>query len=225
MVLLASIGLAFAASFAACKASSNTASPTADVAVSPSPVSTPTVDPDAIATRAAGSPGAALAAVLFVDGDLPADMHALPSQSKILQPRDAPGLIATASGASVTIVSDDKNEFVTEIGIIPDTDSPQALLDAFSLANYLTGFTGGASDAVGTALVLPAAPPGAKAFSYSGTVRSAGQTHVVEGEAVAFAHGNVFVILAHGRYVSSTRAIDLGALAATIDGRLVSTNQ
>lgn len=145
------------------------------------------------------------------------------NQSKIVQAKDVPGLTGMASGQFVTVVSGDKNEFVTESVIISPGGDATALLDAFSLRNYLAVLTGGAKDAKGSELAVTGAPSGARALSYSGTVTAGGQTQAVTGEAVAFVHGKVFVVVAHGKYAPSTRSIDVSSLATAIDHRLASS--
>lgn len=222
-VTLAMIGLALAAFFAACGSTSQSTSPTStEIAGSSSPGATSAPDQNALATQAAGSPAATLAPLISVSGDLPADMHLIPIQTNILQPLDMPGLAATGSGVSITSASSDQTEFVTEVAIVPDKGGVQPLLDAFTLANYLKGFTGGATDAAGAPLALAAAPSGSKAWSYSGTLPPGRR---VNGQAVAFTQGNAFVVITHGTYAPSTRVIDLGALAALIDRRLASANR
>jgi hypothetical protein len=219
------VALAILASVVACSAgcestSKPTASPTSAVIASPASVPTVIADPNALATQAAESPAARLSSALFVESDFPADMSVRQNQTKVLSPNDVPGLNTSASGQFATVVSQDKNEFVNEIAVVPDASDPQALLDAFNLSNYLAGFTGGAKDATGAALTPTAAPFGSKAYSYSGSVSAAGQLQQVEGQSVAFVHGSVFVVVIHGRYTPSSRAIDVAALATNIDKRL-----
>ena len=185
---------------------------------------TPVANTDDAATRAAGSAAAKLASVLLVDGDVPADIIVRQKQPKILHAQDTPGLETGGSGEFITLVTDDKNEFVTEIGVIPDSGGAEPLLEAFTPANYLSGLTFGAVDAASTDFNAAGAPPGARAFAYSGTVVSTtGQSQKVEGQVVAFVQGAVFVLINHGTYAPSTRTIDVGALATRISQRLAAT--
>lgn len=159
---------------------------------------------------------------LAAQADFPADMTIRQNQAKPLQPLDVPGLTVAASGQFVTVVSEDKNEYVTESVVVPTNGDAEHLLDAFTLKNYLGGLTGRAADATGAALTMAKAPSGAKAFSFTGTV--SGVPQQVAGEAVAFVNGRAFVVVVHGRYGASARTIDVASLATTIASRLDSTN-
>ena len=213
----------FAAFVLACGSGSgkgNSSGGTATAAVAPA--ASPSADAGALATAAAGSRAARLGASLFMAGDLPADMRPLTGVAKILKSTDVPGLTGAASAYTVSIVSADQNEFVSEAIVVPDSGDAAALLSAFTADRYKNDLTAGASDATAAPAELPGSPAGAKALSYAGTLTSGSQSHHIDGDAIAFVRGQAFVFLVHGRYAPSSRVIDLGGVAARIDARLVS---
>jgi len=162
----------------------------------------------------------AIGPALYAEGDLPADLQALPGRTTMLHQTDVPGLTGPASSYSVMVASQDQNEFVTVAAVLPTDGDAAPLLDAVTADTYGKNLTGGAPDATAKVISIPGAPAGARALSYSATLPGSGATHHVEGEALAFVHGKIFVLLVHGRYAASPRTIDLGALAARIDARL-----
>ena len=215
--IVASIALTLV--IAACGSSKNSATPTTGA---------PTVAPAATPTNApAGSPTpvdhglvAELNAALLQPSDVSPDWHVAQNQNKVLDQRDVPGLTSGAKGAFVTLASPDKNEYVSQIAVVPDDGATAGLLEAFNSANYLGGLSAGAQDAKATPQTLPDAPPGAKALVFSGTATTGGAPQALNGEAVAFVHGRVLVIVIHGSFQPPKYPLNGGELASTVDSRL-----
>jgi len=185
---------------------------------SPSVAASPTTAPGVATAEARAT---AIGPALYAEGDLPTDLQALPGRTTMLHQTDVPGLTGPASSYSIMVAaSEDPDEFVTVAAVLPADGNAGPLLDAMTADVYGDKLTGGASDGTATAITIPGAPAGARALSYSATLQGSDAPHQIEGEALGFVHGDVFVLLMHGRYAASTRAIDLGALATRIDGRL-----
>jgi hypothetical protein len=208
---------------AACGGSSSGKPATATATSAPA-VATPTEDAGALATRVAASPAANIGPLLLNTADYPADMPLQRQQAKFLTARDVPGLASEASGFFATVATDAGDEFVNLIVLSANDKSVSGALNALTPANYLPGLTTGARDAATTALDVSGAPIGAKGFAYSGTVPGtvAGQTtgRNITGQTLAFVRGGTYVLLVHGMYAPSTRAIDIVKIAAAIDARL-----
>jgi hypothetical protein len=164
---------------------------------------------------------AAWASTLLDSADFPQGLKVRQEQAKVLVANDVPGLGGTAEAYFLTLASDDGNEFVNGIAVVPESaTAATALLDQFTSANYAAGLTGGAADATVTLRSGPDEPAGSKRLDYSGTVPIAGQEQRVTGTAVAFVHGRTFVVIIHGTYGASDNAIDPGRVAAAVDTRL-----
>ena len=59
-----------------------------------------------------------------------------------------------------------------------------------------------------------------KALSFSGTANAGANPQPINGEAVAFVHGPVFVIIIHGTYQPPKYSLDAAMLASTVNARL-----
>lgn len=192
---------------------------TPSATASPAAAASATLSAEEQATAAASSAAAQL--TLIGEGDLPAEFAQRQDQVKLLSLGEVPGMQSPASGRFATYVTADGDDFVTTIGVVPDDPaSLDAMLQAFTPANYLFGFTSGARDATSEPLALPDAPTGARAMRYGGTTTGGGATRPIAGEAVAFTRGNAYIILIHGSYRPTPAQIALGTLAGRIAGRL-----
>ena len=118
------------------------------------------------------------------------------------------------------LASADKNEFINQLVVVPDDGGAAGLLDAFTSDNYLGGLAPGANDAKASLTALPGAPAGAKVLTFSGTENADINPQPINGEAVAFVHGPVFVIVIHGTYQPPKYPVDAAALATTVSARL-----
>lgn len=194
--------------------SSKTATPATTATAPPRPTPRPTQG-DPAASRAAR-----LAPALLSASDLPPDLVQRQNQPKFLTPADTPGLTSNASQMAALFTSPDGQEFFSQAAVVPDDPSAlQSMLDAFTPDGYLAGLTAGAQDAQAAPKDFAGAPPGARSFTYSATIGATNQH--IDGEALAFVRGPVFVVLIHGFY-QSPRAIDIGKIAGAIDGRIAS---
>lgn len=207
---------------AACRSGGSagpTATPTTGVVATPSP------DAAAMATTAAGSPAAKLAAVVLDPTDYPAEFGVKRQQARLVAPSDVPGLASSASGFFATSATSNGSEFVNLVAVVVDAEADAAAaLAAFAPDVYLPGLTGGAANATSKPESATNAPAAAKAFSYAGTVTSneGGELrqHEIAGVAVAFARGRTFVVIVGAAYDAVPRTADVMRIATLIDARL-----
>ena len=161
-----------------------------------------------------------LAPALLQPADVSPDWHVAQNQNKALDKRDVPGLHSGAEGAFTILASPDKNEFINELVVVPDDRDAGGLLAAFTSDNYLGALAPGANDAKASFTTLPGTPPGTKVLTFSGTVNADSNPQSINGDAVAFVHGAVFVIVIHGTYQPPKYPIDPAALAKGVNTRL-----
>ncbi len=174
-----------------------------------------------VRSGAAADLAAKLTPAMLQQSDLPAGFDPQPPQTKHLTSSEVPGLTGDATGMFATYTSSGGREYVTQIAIVPaDSADVSAMADSIGSRSYIAGLTGGAPDAMATAIDLPGAPAGAKAFSYSGTTATPTGPQVLKGEIVGFPHGKTFIVVLQASYGDATHDIDVGALSGAIDARL-----
>ncbi len=202
-----------------CACASSKTSPEATT-VTPPPTALTASAPAATATLTDYGLAGQVNAALLQAADISSDWHVAQNQNKVLDQRDVPGLTSGGKGAFVIVASPDKNEFVNQLAVVPDDGNVSGLLEAFDSENYLSGLTSGAADAQATVQALPDARAGAKALTFSGTQNAGTNPQFVNGEAVAFVHGKVFVIVIHGSFQSPKYPLSAAQLASRINARL-----
>lgn len=134
---------------------------------------------------------------------------------------EVPGLSAGAAAQFQAFATADASESVQASVVLPENASDvSALLEAFGSRSYISALTGDAPDAQTSEVTVPGAPEGTRAIDYSATVPGPDGAMHLEGRALAFTHGRLYIVLIHAAHGGTRGDIGLGQIASTIDQRL-----